>query len=130
VKACGRVDCVIHLVGGFASGPRVEETTTADIDRMFSLNLHSAWTLARVAMPRFRQQGFGRFAAVASRVVEEPVPLTSAYAASKAALVALMRTLDAEGLEAGIRAKVLLPPTLDANVIREVTGELLEFAAR
>ena len=125
----GRLDAVIHLVGGFTKGQTVEQTTTADVERMLDLNYRSALTLARVVMPYFRSHSAGRFAAISSRIVEAPAPLTAAYAASKAALVALMRTLDEDGRPAGIRASVLLPDTLDEATTRAVTHELLEFAA-
>ena len=93
------------------------------------LNYRSALTLARVVMPYFRAQGAGRFAAIGSRIVEAPAPLTAAYAASKAALVALMRTMDEEARPVGVRARVLLPDTLDEATTQRVTRELWEFAS-
>lgn len=127
VQSFGRVDAVVHLVGGFAAGPLVEETTDQELQRMLDLNLRSAWNVARVALPYFRAQGAGRFAAIASRIVEAPAPRTAAYAASKAALVAMMRTLDRETRDSGVRSGVLLPDTLDEAVMAQVTAELWEF---
>lgn len=127
LAAFGRVDAVIHLVGGFVAGKNAEETDAADVERMLDLNYRSALTLARVAMPYFRAQGAGRFAAIGSRIVEHPAPMTAAYAASKAALLALMRTMDEEARPAGVRVRALLPDTLTEEESRRVTAELLEF---
>lgn len=129
LQAFGRVDAVVHLVGGFTSGTNADETSDADVERMLDLNYRSALTLARVVMPYFRQQRAGRFAAIGSRIVEAPAPATAAYAAAKAALVAWMRTLDEEARPLGVRARVLLPDTLTEAETRRVTDELLEFAA-
>lgn len=128
VQTFGSVDAVIHLVGGFAAGPLVEETSDEELQRMLDMNLRSAWNVARVALPYFRSRNAGRFAAVASRIVEAPAPRTAAYAASKAALVAMMRTLDLETRDSGVRVRVLLPDTLDEAVMAQVTAELWEFA--
>ncbi|MBL8234880.1 MAG: SDR family oxidoreductase, partial [Bryobacterales bacterium] len=123
------LDGVIHLVGGFASGAMADETGSDEVERMLDLNYRSAITLARAVMPHLRKQRSGRFAAIGSRIVEAPAPLTAAYAASKAALVAWMRTLDVESAPMGVRVHVLLPDTLNESETARVTRELLEFIA-
>lgn len=129
LSAFGRVDCVVHLVGGFVSGKTADESSVDDVERMLDLNYRSALTLSRAVLPYFRQQQAGRFAAIGSRVVDVPAPMTAAYAASKAALVALMRTIDLEVSPLGVRARVLLPDTLTEAESLRVTRELMEFAA-
>src|SRR3712207_3426818 len=50
---------VVNLVGGFASGPRLHETSLDDFMRMLTLNLVPGYTLARAAMPRLIDAGGG-----------------------------------------------------------------------
>jgi NADP-dependent 3-hydroxy acid dehydrogenase YdfG len=78
VEAFGHVDAVVHLVvGGFAMGALVEETSEAELERMLDVNLRTAWTVARVVMPYFRARRAGRLAVMGSRIVEEPAARTA-----------------------------------------------------
>lgn len=114
----GRMDAVVHLVGGFAGGPEVEDTDDATFDRMIDANLRSAFYVFRAAIPKLREQGAGRILAVASRAAAHPRPGLGVYAASKAGLVSLIQTLALENRQAGVTANVVLPGTMDTPANR------------
>lgn len=114
----GKLDIVAHLVGGFAGGSRVDETDDATWQRMFDLNLHSAFQLLRAAIPHMRRAASGRIVAIGSRAALDPGPGLAAYNASKAALVSLVRTVALENKDAGITANVILPGTMDTPANR------------
>ncbi|MFN7936581.1 MAG: SDR family NAD(P)-dependent oxidoreductase [Bryobacteraceae bacterium] len=118
VAGQGRLDAVVHLVGGFDMGPNVEETGDDAFARMFELNFYSALHLFRAALPGMRAQGSGRLVAIGSRAAVEPGAKTSAYNVSKAALVSLVRTIAEETKAAGISANVVLPGTMDTKANR------------
>jgi NAD(P)-dependent dehydrogenase (short-subunit alcohol dehydrogenase family) len=113
VAHLGKLDIVAHLVGGFAGGTRVDETDYAAWQRMFDLNLNSAFLLLRAAIPHMRRAHTGRIIAIGSRAALDPGPTLAAYNASKAALVSLIRTIALENKDAGITANVILPGTMD-----------------
>jgi NAD(P)-dependent dehydrogenase (short-subunit alcohol dehydrogenase family) len=115
---CGRIDGLVHLIGGFAGGQSIAETEDATLDRMLDLNLRSAFYVIRAVLPRMREQSSGRFIAIGSKAAAEPSPLAGAYAASKAALVSLIRTAARENRDKDITANVLLPGTLDTPANR------------
>jgi NAD(P)-dependent dehydrogenase (short-subunit alcohol dehydrogenase family) len=114
----GKVDVLAHLVGGFAGGKTIAETDDATFQRMFDMNLNSAFYLLRSVVPHMRQAGSGRIIAIGSRAAEDPGPGVGAYSASKAALVSLIRTVAAENKNAGLTANVLLPGTMDTPANR------------
>jgi NAD(P)-dependent dehydrogenase (short-subunit alcohol dehydrogenase family) len=114
----GKLDILAHLVGGFAGGQRVDETDDATWQRMFDLNLNSAFLLLRAAIPHMRQAKAGRIIAIGSRAALDPGPGIAAYNASKAALVSLVRTVALENKDAGITANVILPGTMDTPANR------------
>lgn len=114
----GRIDALVHLVGGFAGGKSVMETDDAAFDRMFDLNVKSAFHMFRAVLPHMRRQGGGRILAIGSRAAVEPGAGAGAYSASKAALVSLMRTLAAENKDIPISANVVLPGTMDTPANR------------
>jgi NAD(P)-dependent dehydrogenase (short-subunit alcohol dehydrogenase family) len=118
VAQTGRIDGLVHLVGGFAGGQSVGETDDATFDRMLDMNLRSAFHLFRAVLPRMRAQASGRIVAIGSKAAVEPAPMAGAYAASKAALVSLIRTIAREESAHGITANIVLPGTMDTPANR------------
>ena len=119
VARLGKLDILAHLVGGFAGGKRVDETDDATWQRMFDLNLNSAFYALRAVIPHMRKAGAGRIIAIGSRAAVDPGPTLAGYNASKAALVSLVRTVALENKETGITANVILPGTMDTPANRQ-----------
>ncbi len=113
IARCSKIDVLAHLVGGFAGGQTVAETDDATFQRMFDMNVNSAFYILRAVLPQMRRAGGGRIVAIGSRAAEDPSPKVGAYSASKAALVSLMQTVARENKDAGITANVILPGTID-----------------
>jgi NAD(P)-dependent dehydrogenase (short-subunit alcohol dehydrogenase family) len=114
----GRIDGLVHLVGGFGGVKSVADTDDATFETMSDLNFRSAFFIAKAVLPAMRKAGSGRIIAIGSRAALEPAPGIGPYAASKAALVSLIRTIAAENKDAGITANVLLPGTIDTPANR------------
>jgi NAD(P)-dependent dehydrogenase (short-subunit alcohol dehydrogenase family) len=114
-----RLDILAHLVGGFAGGQSVAETDDATFQRMFDMNVNSAFHILRAVIPHMRQAESGRIIAIGSRAAEDPGPKVGSYSASKAALVSLITTVALENKDAGITANVILPGTMDTPANRK-----------
>ena len=114
----GRIDVLVHLVGGFAGGKSVPETDDATLERMLDMNVKSTFYIASAVVPHMRSAGSGRILAIGSRAALEPVASTGAYSASKAAVVSLIRTLAVENKDRRITANVILPGTMDTSANR------------
>ncbi len=63
----GRIDGLVHLVGGFAGGRSVAETDDATFERMLDMNLRSAFYVIRAVLPVMRAQGSGRIVAIEAK---------------------------------------------------------------
>lgn len=118
VARFGKIDVLVHTVGGFAGGQSVAETDDATFYRMFDVNLNSLFHTLRATVPVLRQTGNGRIIAIGSRAALEPGPGVGAYSASKAAMVSLIRTVALENKDAGMTANVILPGTIDTPANR------------
>jgi NAD(P)-dependent dehydrogenase (short-subunit alcohol dehydrogenase family) len=114
----GRIDALVHVVGGFAGGQSVAETDDATLEQMLDLNFRAAFYMIRAVLPKMREQGAGRILVVASRQGVEPAPRVGAYSASKAALVSLVRTVAMENKDRWISANTVLPGTMDTPANR------------
>ncbi len=118
VARFGRLDVVVHTVGGFAGGQSIAETDDATFQRMLDVNLNSTFYLVRAVLPTMRKTGNGRVVAIGSRAAVEPGPRVGAYSASKAAMVSLIKTVALENKDVGITANVILPATIDTPANR------------
>ena len=118
VAAVEDLEAVVDLVGGFASGPLVHETSWADFEGLLRLNLAPAFNLAHAAMPRLVERGGGAFVAVSARAALRPFAGAAGYVTSKAAVLAFIHALDADYRSKGIRANAILPSVIDTPANR------------
>ena len=109
----GKIDGLVHIMGGFAGGRPVHETDDATWDGMMNVNLRAAFLVARSVLPSMLTAGYGRIVAIGSRIAVEPAQGLAAYGASKAGLNALMRTVALEAKGKGVTANVVMPGTID-----------------
>jgi NAD(P)-dependent dehydrogenase (short-subunit alcohol dehydrogenase family) len=114
----GRLDALVHLVGGFEGGSPVAQTEDRVWRRMLDLNLNTAFYMARAVLPEMMAAGHGRILAIGSRTALDPVATLSAYGVSKAALIALIRTIALEVKGTRITANAVLPSVIDTAANR------------
>jgi NAD(P)-dependent dehydrogenase (short-subunit alcohol dehydrogenase family) len=111
----GRVDTLVNAVGGYIGGPKLWELAPADLERMLSMNLRSGFVLARAAVKVMLKESSGSIVNVAARAAVDHSAGASAYAASKAAAVAMIDSLAADLKGTGIRANSILPSIIDTE---------------
>jgi NAD(P)-dependent dehydrogenase (short-subunit alcohol dehydrogenase family) len=114
----GRIDVLVNAVGGYVGGAKLWELETKDFDRMLTLNLRSGYALSRAAARVMLKQGLGAIVNVASKAAVNPGAGDGAYAASKAAAVALMESLAEDLKGTGVRVNSILPSIIDTEANR------------
>jgi NAD(P)-dependent dehydrogenase (short-subunit alcohol dehydrogenase family) len=118
VTKAGQLDIMVNAVGGYAGGAKLWELDTKVFDQMLALNLRSGYALARASVRVMLKKGAGSIVNVASKAAVDHEAGASAYAASKAAAVALMDCLAAEVKGTGIRVNSILPSIIDTEANR------------
>jgi NAD(P)-dependent dehydrogenase (short-subunit alcohol dehydrogenase family) len=108
-----RIDALVNAVGGYAGGPRLWEHRPDIFEHMVSLNLRSGYALTRIIAPLMVDAGRGAIVSVAAKAGLMPFAGAAAYAASKAAAIALMEALAAEVKGSGVRVNSILPSIID-----------------
>lgn len=115
----GELDAIAMLVGGFAMG-NLEETTQADLTKMFQLNFFSAFQMTQGFLPLMKKQQRGTFLFVGARPALQLQDATAsvAYALSKKMVISLSAILAEEIKGTDIRTHVFVPSIIDTEANR------------
>jgi NAD(P)-dependent dehydrogenase (short-subunit alcohol dehydrogenase family) len=119
LDAYGRLDVLANMVGGWRGGTPVHETPLETWDFMLNLNARSAFILSQAVIPHMLERGSGKIVHTAARAGLKGAAKTSAYGASKSAVVRLVESLAAELRLEGINVNCVLPSTIDTPQNRQ-----------
>jgi NAD(P)-dependent dehydrogenase (short-subunit alcohol dehydrogenase family) len=112
------INALVNCVGAYAGGKPLWELDPSIFERMLNLNLRSGFTLCRHIVPVMLKQRAGAIVNVASQAAVNHAAGASAYAASKAAAVAMIDSLAADLANTGVRANSILPSIIDTPANR------------
>ena len=116
---CGRIDVLLHLVGGWAGGTAVIDLDHDEVRRMLDQHLWTTLNVVQAVVPGMVERGFGRVIAVSSPLAIDPGPKGASYAIAKAAEESLIRSLAREVSGSGVTANLVIIRTLDTKYERE-----------
>jgi SDR family mycofactocin-dependent oxidoreductase len=121
VGELGRLDVVIVNAGVAPVSKALEADAAAAWDLAVDVNLTGAWNTCRAALPHLLagERG-GAIVVVGSTQAFKATPGLAAYAASKAGLLGLVRTLAIEHAEARIRVNSIHPSTVWSPMLAEL----------
>ena len=109
----GRVDVLLHLVGGWAGGTAVVDLDPDEVRAMLDQHLWTTFNVVRAVVPGMVERGFGRVLAVTSPFAANPAGKGASYAIAKAAEEVLLRSLARETADTGVTANLVVVRTID-----------------
>ncbi|MDZ7386246.1 MAG: SDR family oxidoreductase [candidate division KSB1 bacterium] len=118
VDRFGRIDVLVHLVGGFLGGVPVAETTLAQWEHMIRLNLLSTFLCCRHVVPVMMRQNSGKIITVGAQAGLQGRAKVAAYAAAKAAVLNFTQSLAGEVKKYHINVNAVVPSTIDTPANR------------
>jgi len=116
----GAVDVLVSNAGISVVGP-FADSDPADWERMWAVNLRAPMLLARALLPGMTAAGWGRLVFVSSDGARAGSGGEGAYAASKAGLFGLAKTLARETARYGVTSNVVCPGPTDTPMLRAVS---------
>jgi NAD(P)-dependent dehydrogenase (short-subunit alcohol dehydrogenase family) len=114
----GRLDILVNTIGGFVFG-KLWETDPKSYQLMMTLNLHAGNNLARAVVPAMLKQKSGAIVNIAAKAALDHPGGLGAYAASKAAALALFDSLAQDVKGTGVRVNSVLPSIIDTEANRK-----------
>lgn len=113
----GPVELLVLNAGIFVIEP-FEETAPASWRRTLDVNLTGAFLCARRALPKMRKAGYGRVVAIGSSAGKTGgATSVAAYAASKAGIMAMTKSIASEYAGTGVTANALAPALIDTDMV-------------
>jgi glucose 1-dehydrogenase len=123
VDKLGRIDVLVNNAGVTSAKPALE-LTAEDFDKIFTIDVRGAFLLARAAALSMKESGGGSILNITSVHEHIPRPGFALYAAGKAALGMLTRSLALELAADGIRVNAVAPGAI-ATERNEEADELV-----
>ncbi|SRR5579859_639113 len=119
LKEFGRLDILVNNAG--VAGPigTVESTDWQEWIRTIEINLLGSVLLSRAVLPHFKRVKRGKIIQLSGGGATNPLPMLSAYAASKAAIIRFMETLAEETRPHNIDVNSVAPGALDTRILDE-----------
>jgi acetoacetyl-CoA reductase len=94
--------------------------------RDLDVNLTGAFRVVQACLGGMRDRGYGRVVVISSMAARIGLPGQVAYAASKAGLVGMVKTIAAENSSRGITANALLPGMVETEMVKAMPPAVLE----
>jgi NAD(P)-dependent dehydrogenase (short-subunit alcohol dehydrogenase family) len=117
--AFGRIDILLHLVGGFASGTPLADVAAAEVDGMIDQHLRSTVNLVQAIVPGMVERRWGRVVAAATAAAVTAPAKSGLYAAGKAGQEVLLRSLAKEVAPSGVTVNLVAMKAIDEAHERE-----------
>jgi 2-dehydro-3-deoxy-L-rhamnonate dehydrogenase (NAD+) len=127
LKEFGRIDILVNNAG--ISGPNVK-TADYPLDAwhaVMAINLDGPFHCCRAVAPLMVAQNYGRIVNIASVAGKEGNPNAPAYSASKAAVIALTKTLGKELASYDISVNAITPAAARTAIFDQMTQEHIDF---
>jgi len=129
VAALGDIDILVNNAG-VAVGAPLHRTDDATWDRVQQINVHGPYALMRALVPGMAKRGWGRVVNISSLAGLTGQAYTSAYCASKHALIGLTRALAVEYARAGVTVNAICPGWVETDMARDAIDRIARSTGR
>ena len=105
----------------------VTEYPIEEWNKVINLNLNAVFYCCKAVVPFMVKNNYGRIVNIASIAGKEGNPNASAYSASKAAVIALTKSLGKETADHDIAVNCITPATAKTRILDQVSQEFIDY---
>jgi len=125
VAEVGVVDILINSAGIVGPGKPLWETTQAEWQKTFDVNVFGLVGITRAVVPGMVERGWGRIVSMASMAGKDGNPNLSVYSASKAAVIGLTKSLGKELAKTGVIVNAIAPAVIETPMNSTTAPDVL-----
>ena len=127
-KAFGRIDALVNCAGitGRTNIP-AGEVDLEDFERVYRVNLRGALLLSQAVLPNMLQRRYGRLLHIASIAGKEGNAGMTAYSATKAGLIGMVKSMAKDYVEQGITINALAPAVIRTPMVDALPQATVDY---
>ncbi|WP_298933105.1 SDR family NAD(P)-dependent oxidoreductase [uncultured Ramlibacter sp.] len=127
LKIHPKVDALVNSAGITGPNVKVWDYPVADWKQVMDVNLTGLFLCCREWAPHLRANDYGRIVNIASVAGKDGNPNASAYSASKAAVIALTKSLGKELADTGVRVNCVTPAAVKTAIFDQMSEQHIQF---
>jgi len=121
------VDALVNSAGITGPNTKVWDYPVDAWAQVMQVNLNGLFYCCRELVPHMRERNYGRIVNIASVAGKDGNPNASAYSASKAAVMALTKSLGKELADTGVRVNCVTPAAVKTAIFDQMKPEHIQF---
>ena len=126
VARWGRIDILVNNAGIGSLVARSWEMPVEEMDRIYRTNLRGVFSFCHHVIPHMLERDYGRIVNVSSASGKEGVAGAVPYAATKAGVISLTKSIGLELAKTGIRVNCVTPGAVMTRLLERLTKERID----
>ena len=122
-----RLDVLVCAAGVGGESLHTEDVTDEEWQNVHAINLNGVFYANRAAIPKMKENGYGRIVNVASIAGKEGNPMAGAYSSSKAAVIGITKSVGKDVAGSGILVNCIAPAVIRTPMLGGLSDEHLEY---
>jgi 3-oxoacyl-[acyl-carrier protein] reductase len=125
--AIGPASILVHSAGIAGTNATLDVYDPGEWRRVIDVNLNGTFYINRVVVPGMKARNYGRIVNIASIAGKEGNPTASAYAAAKAGVIGMTKSLGKELATFDIAVNAITPATAKTRILDTLTEEFIAY---
>ncbi|MDX6469437.1 MAG: 2-dehydro-3-deoxy-L-rhamnonate dehydrogenase [Gaiellaceae bacterium] len=127
VERLPRLDVLVCAAGVGGDSLHTEDVSDDEWNRVHAINLNGVFFANRAAIPKMKENGYGRIVNVASIAGKEGNPMAGAYSSSKAAVIGVTKSIGKDVADTGILVNCIAPAVIKTPILEQLSQEHIDF---
>jgi 3-oxoacyl-[acyl-carrier protein] reductase len=123
----GRIDVLVNSAGVPGESLRTVEVGDEEWQRVIAINANGSFYMCRAVLPGMIERGYGRIVLVASIAGKEGNPMAAAYSASKAAVIAMTKSIGKDVAGSGVLVNCIAPAVIETPILVGLAQHHLDY---
>lgn len=123
----GGLDVLVCCAGISGESLSTVDVSDQEWNRVFAVNANGVFYANRAVLPGMLRRGYGRIVNIASIAGKEGNPMAAAYSASKAAVIAMTKSIGKDVAGTGVLVNCVAPAVIDTPMLGDMTKEHVDY---
>jgi NAD(P)-dependent dehydrogenase (short-subunit alcohol dehydrogenase family) len=123
----GRIDVLVNSAGVPGESLRTVDVSDEEWQRVFGINANGSFYMCRAVLPGMVERGYGRIVLVASIAGKEGNPMAAAYSASKAAVIAMTKSIGKDVAGTGVLVNCIAPAVIETPILAGLSQDHVDY---